>query len=85
MIAFLLRLAERLGVSKELLRQLPGTFFVVALVSGIAGFLLNGRLQSEHISVLESQLTDLRHRFGIVPAENKYENLVIIKHLVPVL
>jgi len=39
MIDFLLRQAERLGVSKELLRHLPRTFLVVALVSGIAGFL----------------------------------------------
>ena len=41
--------------------------------------MLNGRLQSEHISVLESQLTDLRHRFGIVPAENKYENFTKVE------
>lgn len=60
-------------MSKEVARQLPRTIITVALISGIAGFLINGRLQSEHITVLETQLTDLRQRFGVVPPENKYE------------
>ncbi len=74
MLDLLLRLAERFGVSQDVARKIPGTLFTVAIISGIIGFLINGRIQSEHITVLETQLTDLRQRFGVVPPENKFDN-----------
>jgi hypothetical protein len=68
-VDYWLRLVALLGVSKETMR-----WVTIAILAFGCGVLVTEVFHQERVAKLKDDIEDYERRFGIVPAENKYEN-----------